>query len=102
MALSAIALPAATAHADVSGADIVTYTFPGDGTQDARTSQLSATDGSFIDPFGGSHASSGTVSGAFIYAFFDGPDLDPAHPAATKLTSASLTGPDGAPVDVVA
>ncbi|HEY6761563.1 MAG TPA: hypothetical protein VI318_18830 [Baekduia sp.] len=70
----------------------VTYTYPGDGMQDVRTSQLLDTEIQPTDRF--------DESGPVLYAFFDGPDLDPADTSATKTTSASLTGPGGAAVAV--
>jgi hypothetical protein len=70
----------------------VTYTYPGDGVQDVRTSQLRDDE---IQP-----ANRFDETGPVLFAFFDGPDLDPADQAATHVTAASLTGPDGAPVAI--
>lgn len=79
----------------------VTYTYPGDATTGARTSQLSASPSGFtFDPATGALADPPQTTGGAAYAFFDGPDFDPAHPAAAKATSASLTGPGGADVPV--
>jgi hypothetical protein len=79
----------------------VTYTFPGDGTTDAITSQESASSPGFgVDPATGGIANGGASTGGVVYAFFDGPGFDPAHPATPRATSAALTGPDGADVPV--
>ncbi|WP_155892029.1 Ig-like domain-containing protein [Conexibacter woesei] len=83
----------ATFNAPGSGAapaHDVTYTYPGDGTQDVRTAQ--PRDGEMPPQ------RSFDETGPVLFAFFDGPDLDPASPSATQVTDASLTGPGGAPV----
>jgi hypothetical protein len=79
----------------------VTYAYPGDGTTDALTSQTSdSPSGFYVDPATGDIANQGQTTGGVAYAFFDGPGFDPAHPAAARATSATLTGPDGADVPI--
>lgn len=72
-----------------------TYTYPGDGAVDSPigedAEEAPYTPGQEVG------ISQGTVTGPYLLVMFDGPDVTPSDVA--KVTSASLSGPDG-PVDI--
>jgi hypothetical protein len=74
----------------------VTYSYPGDGVQDVRTSApFRETEPDLRPP------STSAETGPALYALFDGPDLGAGPvPAKTEATAATLTGPDGIPLAV--